>query len=125
MATLDVSDVLLCPEFTDKYVIQRNAETVDDKGRSTVAPIKINSFGVVTMASGKDLQRLVDYEVLDRVIKITTKTQLQSETNGSQPDIIIWRGDNYVVKDIKLYPQFGQGFYSVLAASIDLTDKVI
>ena len=125
MATLDVSDVLLCTEFTDNYIIQRNVEVVDINGRSTITPTKIQSFGVVTMASGKDLQRLADYEVLDRVIKITTKTQLQSEVRNAQPDIIIWRGDSYVVKDIKLYPQFGQGFYSVLAASIDLTDKAI
>ena len=125
MATLDVSDVLLCPEFTDEYYIQRNTETINDKGRSVTTPAKTKSFGVVTMASGRDLQRLTDYEVLERVIKITTKTRLQSEVNGAQPDIIIWRGDNYVVKDIKLYPQFGQGFYSVLAASINLTDKAI
>lgn len=125
MATLDVSDVLLCPEFTDNYVIQRNVETLSDMGRSIITPTKIKSFGVVTMASGRDLQRLPDYEVLERVIKITTKTRLQSEAKNVQPDIIIWRGDSYVVKDIKLYPQFGQGFYSVLAASIDLTDRAI
>lgn len=125
MATLDVSDVLTCPEFTDNYIIQRNVETIDINGRSVTTPTKIKSFGVVTMAGAKDLQRLADYEVLDRVIKITTKTQLQGEVKNAQPDIIIWRGNNYVVKDIKLYPQFGQGFYSVLAASIDLTDLAI
>lgn len=125
MATLDVSDVLLCQEFTDEFYIQRNVETINDKGRSVTAPAKTKSFGVITMASGKDLQRLPDYEVLDRVLRITTKTKLQSEVNGAQPDVIIWRGDNYVVKDIKLYPQFGQGFYSVLATSINLTDKAV
>lgn len=125
MATLDVSDVLLCPEFTDNYVIQRNAELVDDNGRSSITLSKIPSVGVVTMASGRDLQRMPDMQVLDRVIKITTKTRLQSEVKNAQPDIIVWRGDNYVVKTCDLYPQFGQGFYRALAASIDLTDKGI
>lgn len=125
MATLDVSDVLLSPEFTDNYLIQRNVETVDTHGRSTVAVTTTNSFGVVTMASGADLKRHPEFQELDRVLSIVTKTRLQSAVNGSQPDIIIWRGDNYVVKYVDLYPQFGQGFYQVIAASIDLMDAAI
>lgn len=125
MATLDVTDVLLCSEFTDNYVIQRNAEIVDDNGRSSVTPIKIQAVGVITMASGRDLQRMPDMQFLDRVIKIATKTKLQSEVSGAQPDIIIWRGDSYVVKMCDLYPQYGQGWHRGYAASIDLTDKSI
>lgn len=125
MATLDVSEVLLCPEFTDNYVIQRNVETVDAHGRTVITPSSIPSFGVVCMASGSDLRRYPELELLERVLSIVTKTRLQSAVKGSQPDIIVWRGDNYVVKAIDLYPQYGQGFYQVLAASIDLMDEAI
>ena len=125
MATLDVSDVLLCPEFTDNYVINRNQETIDNNGRSQVTTTQINSFGVVTMASGQDLQRYPELQILERVISIVTKTRLQSAVTGYQPDVITWRGDNYVVKAIDLYPQYGAGFYEVIAASIDLTDTTI
>lgn len=125
MATLDVSDVLLSPEFTDNYSIQRNVETVDIHGRSITTPTTTASFGVVTMASGADLKRYPELQMLERVLSIVTKTRLQSAVNGAQPDIIIWRGDNYVVKALDPYPQYGQGFYQAIAASIDLMDAAI
>jgi hypothetical protein len=125
MATLDVSDVLLSPEFTDNYSIQRNVETVDIHGRSTTTPTTTASFGVVTMANGADLKRYPELQMLERVLSIVTKTRLQSAVNGAQPDIIIWRGDNYVVKALDPYPQYGQGFYQAIAASIDLMDVAI
>ena len=77
------------------------------------------------MASGADLKRYPELQMLERVLSIVTKTRLQSAVNGAQPDIIIWRGDNYVVKALDPYPQYGQGFYQAIAASIDLMDAAI
>jgi hypothetical protein len=125
MATLDVSDVLLCEEFTDDYVIKRASQSTDDHGRVVETEQSIDSFGVVTTASGSDLQRYPDMQLIDRVLSIVTKTRLQSATKNNSADIIIWRGNNYVVKYVDPYPQYGQGFYQVIVASIDLMDEAI
>ena len=125
MATLDVSDVLLCPEFTDNFVIERSVESVSANGRLTPSTTSIPSFGVVCMANTSDLARHPELQMIERVLSIVTKTRLQSAVSRAQPDIIIWRGDNYVVKAVDPYPQYGQGFYQVLAASIDLMDQGI
>lgn len=125
MATLDVSDVLLCPEFTDNYIIHRSVETISSNGRPVSTITGLPSFGVVCMASAGDLKRYPELQMLERVLSIVTKTRLQSAVSGAQPDIIQWRGDNYVVKAIDPYPQYGQGFYQVIAASIDLMDQSI
>ena len=128
MAFLDVSDVLLDPDFTNSFVVQRRLETVDVNGRSQVQTFSAPSFGVVTAASPNDLERLPESDVYRRVISIVTKFKLRGETkdasgNNWKPDLIVWQGDHYLVREIDLYSQFGAGFIQALCSSEDLVDK--
>lgn len=128
MAFLDISDVLLDPSFTDTFQVQRRLETVDINGRSTTRTSTSNTFGVVTAASPNDLSRLPDADVYHRVLSVVTQFKLRGETadgSGSnwKPDLIVWRGDNYIVKEVDLYPQFGAGFVQAVCASEDLVDR--
>jgi len=124
MARLDVSDLPLDPMFTDTFDVERRTETVDNHGRSTLA---IQTFprvaGTVTMASPNDLKRLAEHQVTERTISIVTKFKMQGEVTGKQPDVVVWRGDRYVVNYIDYYPQFGRGFTQVLCSSMDRTDE--
>lgn len=125
MALLDVSlDTLLDPMLTDSFTVKRRPEFIAGTGRSsTTDTILPNIIGVVTMASGKDLERLPDDEVFERVISVVTSFALQGETQGAQPDVVVWRGNNYVVRAIDLYPQFGGGFIQAICTSMDLVDS--
>jgi hypothetical protein len=127
MAFLDISDVLLDPSFTDTFQVQRRLETVDINGRSTTRTSTSNTFGVVTAASPNDLSRLPDADVYHRVLSVVTQFKLRGETadgSGSnwKPDLIVWRGNSYIVKEVDLYPQFGAGFVQAICASEDLVD---
>lgn len=128
MAFLDVSDVLLSPEFTDRYVVNRRFETVDNNGRSQSSVSVFNTFGVVTAAGPNELSRVPDADEYRRVIVIVTKFKLRGEVadgagNNWKPDLITWRGDNYIVREIDLYPQFGAGFVQAICSSEDLVDQ--
>lgn len=122
MAFLDVSTVLLDPDFTDNFSVTRRQETVDNNGFSTVVPVTTQQIGVVTAASPNQLDRLAEADIFKRAINVVTKFKLQGEVVGYKPDLVVWRGDNYIVKEIDLYPQYGAGFIQALCVSEDLVD---
>ena len=128
MAFLDCSDVLLDPDFTDNFTVNRREESVDANGRSQVQSFAKQTFGVVTSAGPNDLARLEDADTYKRVITIVTKFRLRGETadvagTNWKPDLIVWRGDSFIVKEVDLYPQFGAGFVQAICASEDLVDQ--
>jgi hypothetical protein len=123
------SQVVLDPLLADKFSRVRRQETVSEvNGRSTVNTIQTdNLVGVVTM--NRDIetirQEFPEVQFSTRVINVVTKANLQAAVAGYQPDLVIWRGDNYVVLQVSPYPQYGSGFYEAVATSIDLADQPI
>ncbi len=126
MAFLDVDAVLLDPDFLDSFDVQRRMETVDITGMSTLSSTTIPMvFGVITPITPNALDRQDGYQVMGRTITVVTKFRLRGEVSGEQPDIVVWRGNNYVVKAINLYPQFGAGFIEAECTSMDRVDSAI
>jgi hypothetical protein len=118
---LDVSEVLVDPDFADTFDVTRSPEVVNSFGESTVPVPQVipGKIGVVTMASPNDLDRLPEGDNSSRTISIVTKFRLQGPSPGFKPDVVTWRGDNYVVKLVEPYVQYGAGFIQALAGSID------
>jgi hypothetical protein len=123
---LDVTSVLFDPDFADKFNVRRRAEVMDEHGRSTqVEKLLKNKAGVVTAISPNDLNRAEDYQTMTRSISVICKFSLRGETQGYQPDIVVWKGGNYLVKHVDPYPQFGQGFYQAECSSMDKLEQPI
>jgi hypothetical protein len=78
--------------------------------------------GVVTSDEPNDLERTPDYEAMTRSLSVICKEQLIGALKGFQPDIINWRGGNYIVKHVNPYPHFGQGFFEITCTSINFMD---
>jgi hypothetical protein len=120
-------DVVFDPLLVDmkKFSVQRRTETVGTNGRSTLAVQTFNNLvGVIDMFSDRELirDRFPEMQYATNVITVICRFALQTEVTGDQPDIVVWRGDNYVVKKVSPYPQFGAGFYQGVCASVDATD---
>ena len=123
MALLDVSLVLFDPDLTDPVVVIRRKEVVTAKGRATTENIQYPIMAVVTSNNPNDLNRQdPDLETASRTISVITNFKVRGQTEGYLPDIVFWRGDNFVVSYIDLYPQFGIGFYQVVCTSMDRND---
>lgn len=126
MAFLDVSDVLLDPDFADEFAVKRRSEIIDLHGRSnTQDQIIPNLFGIITAASPSDLDRREDYQNMSRSLTIVCQFSLRGETTNFQPDIVVWRGSEYLVKHVDAYPQFGKGFYQAECSSMQKTDRAL
>lgn len=122
MPFLDVSSVLLDPDFADSFIVERRIEDIDDHGRSQQTISTFRTIGVVTVGSPNDLNRPEEYENFTRSITVVTKERLRGAVNDYQPDVILWRASRFVVKAIDLYPQFGAGFYQIEAESMEMMD---
>ena len=118
MALLDVTDVLLDPDFMDTgLVCERIAQTVNDDGMGVNAPTLIPFAAVVTNDSGDILERIAVGERIKGSITLHTKFTLQDGADGLTADVVQWRGRRFTVSNVSDYSHFGQGF---VAATCDL-----
>lgn len=122
MPLLNPGIVANSPFLADNFTVSRMTQVINSKGRVTETPSNSCAHGIVNSASRSDLQRLPESQQAENVISIITETQVRGPTPGAQPDIITWRGTSYRVIACDPYPQYGQGWYNILAASQNAID---
>lgn len=118
MALLDVTDILLDPDFMDTgLVCERLTQVVDEFGMASNVTRLFKFSGVVTNDSGDILERLSAGERIKGTITIHSKFRLSDGSEGKTADIVQWAGLRYTVQNVYNWSHFGQGF---VAASCDL-----
>lgn len=118
MALLDVTDVLLDPDFMDTgLVCNRMTQTVDDHGRATNAVTSTGFAAVVTSDKGDVLHRNADGSRIIGSITLYTSFRLSDGSAGQDADEIVWQGRTYTVANVNDYRHFGRGF---VCATCDL-----
>ena len=123
MALLDVSNILFDPDLTDGIIVRRRQQNSDNYGRPNVIETDYPTTAVVTSNNPNDLNRWdPDLEFASRTIHLVTNFKVQGQIEGYLPDVVVWRGNNFIVAYIDLYPQFGEGFYQVVCTSMDRND---
>lgn len=123
MADLDVSDIILDPDFSQPIVIQRNRiSTVNGIGLSE--PYQLQAVAVVVPAGSIELNRLPDAEMVKGRVHIYTQFPLTSGDDGLTADIVLWRGRSYTVSAVDDYTQFGVGFVDATADLLPTHNQV-
>lgn len=121
MAHIDVSDVLLDPEFMDKLSCERNQQTAADNGRASLTTKSICFNGVVTSFSGDLLERMAGGERLKGAITIHSRFPLTAGHGDYSADVVSWRGKRYTVTNVADYGHVGRGFVCATAELIPLS----
>lgn len=115
MARLDVSDVLLDPDFMDTGIIcNRTAVIVGNNGRSQETITTTTFAGVVTTNSGLNMDRRPDGTLIKGAINIHTKFALSSGNTETKADEIVWQGKTYIVSQVLDNLHYGQGFVKAI-----------
>ena len=118
MALIDVSEVLLDPDFMDSFTCFRNTLATSSGGVGSITTQTIPCYGVVTSDSGDVLERIATGERVKGSITIHTTFVLRDGSGPTQTaDEILFRDQRYVVSTVNSYSHFGRGF---VAASCDL-----
>jgi galactose-6-phosphate isomerase len=121
MAQLDVSEILLDPDFTDSLVCARNTQTVDDDGIATDATVSTPFVGVVTNDLGDILKRFPEGSYVTGSIMVHSRFPLTAGRDGIDADRVQWKGDMYTVFNIANWTTYGAGFTAALCTPVKLS----
>lgn len=118
MPQLDVSDVLLDPDFVDRSLVcVRQAQTVGDNGIAVDTQTSMPFSGVVTNDTGNILIRQAQGEHITGSITVHTRFRLTDGSNSYSADQVVWNGATYTVSNVADWSTYGCGF---VAATCDL-----
>jgi hypothetical protein len=122
MPTLDVTSVLLSPEFVTRGLkCIRQTQTVDNDGIATNVPATSTFSGVVTNDTGDLLVRLAEGSRIQASITIHTRFKLQDGKDGLDADVITYKGRNYTVTNVADWSDYGRGFVCASCELISLS----
>lgn len=115
MANLDVSDVLLDPDFMSRGLIcTRIAVIVGDNGRPQKTESKHKFNAVVTTNSGMNMDRREDGTLIKGAINIHSRFVLSAGDSESQADEVLWQGREYIVSQVLSNTHYGRGFIKAI-----------
>lgn len=115
MANLDVSDVLLDPDFMERgLVCNRISVKAGDNGRPIKTETTHKLSAVVTTNSGINLDRQPDGTIIKGAINLHTRFALTAGDKDHQADEITWRGQTYIVIQVLPNLHYGRGFIKAI-----------
>ena len=111
MPFLDVTEVLLDPDFVDlTLVCHRQTQTVDEDNFPINTPQDIPFSGVVTVDRSLEAKRMAAGQNINGAILIVTQFRLIQGQPGFDADIVTYRGREYRVTFVDPYTAYGSGF---------------
>jgi hypothetical protein len=116
MPYLDVTDVLVDPDFVDSSLTcKRSALSTDGTGLGQLSTTTIGFAGVVCSDRGLVLDRTAVGERAFGSISIITQFRLRDSGTGATADIVQFNGREYTVTRVDDYSRFGRGFIQAIA----------
>ncbi|HFU6516439.1 TPA: head-tail adaptor [Klebsiella pneumoniae] len=117
MPFLDVTDVLLDPDFVDlSLVCHRQVQMVDEDNFPINTPQEIPFNGVVTVDRSLEARRMAAGQNINGAILIVTQFRLtqgmpaSDSTPELDADIVLYSGRRYRVTFVDPYTRYGVGF---------------
>lgn len=111
MPNLDMSDVLLDPDFLDTSLIYTRQRQIDiGHGRVRNEPTSGPFTGVVTMDAGSIMRRVPEGSYVTGSILIYTMERLRMKGEDVDADLVDWHGARYRVQNMGDYTAYGAGF---------------
>lgn len=120
MATLDVSDLLDDPEWSDFFTLLRQSETVGANGRAVRTQLAPEQIVGVMQNGGRRNTIGPDGALVTGDLNIWTKTHLRVATDTAPADRLLWAGTTYTVTMVEDWSRFG--YYKVTANQLPTTE---
>lgn len=128
---IDVTEVLLDPmvagEVGDVYAVRR-LQHVSQGGIVSALRQVFAIVASITPTGDNSLAREEAFQTQSKSIKVITGFLLRGVSghkNGQkfQPDLVWWKGDYYLVKDVSDFSSYGGGLIEADCSSIDFEDE--
>ena len=116
MANLDVSFLLSDPDFVDNFTVVRRTQTVNAYGETQISEVASVVVGSVQPASPDDMQRLPDSAQRRDAVTVYSGITLSAD---AYPDVVVWKGKRYQVRDSEDFGNYGDGYSKAVATLIE------
>jgi hypothetical protein len=117
MPALDVTDVLFDPDIAgETFTVVRRQEIVNSAGVSTITETRYDDVaGSIQPTGDQSLTRAEAFSHQSDSLRVITTFLLRGVSqdmsgNNFQPDLVLWKGDYYIVTSVDDYSQYGAGF---------------
>lgn len=118
MPGIDVTDLLSDPDIAgETFTVIRRAEAINSYGESVTTNTTLTASGSITPVGDNSLLREEAYQAQQKAIQVVTTFLLRGasqDPSGSgqlyQPDIVIWKGEQFLVKVVEDFSNYGAGF---------------
>ncbi|OVZ89943.1 head-tail adaptor [Yersinia frederiksenii] len=131
MPFLDVTEVLLDPDFVDiTLVCRRLVQTTDDDNFPINTPHEIPFAGVVTVDRSLEAKRMAAGQNINGSILIVTQFRLTqgvknvNDGPNLDADLVIYDGGLYRVTFVDPYTRYGAGFVQAHCELVELRGSV-
>lgn len=126
MPSLDMSDVILDPDFMDLVTVRRMAETVNGFGEAVMTPTTFpNVPMVIVNQSPAEIVRKDDGTSTPRKASIVTTFRLVAQAPGYQGDQIDVDGSTLTVTEVLPFSRFGSGFCEAIGTYLGSSPAAI
>lgn len=129
MAEIDVTDISLDPFLAgDRFVVVRRKQVMTTAGIATEVIERFqNLVGSIQPTGENSLVRDEAYSDQVKSITVVSTFRLRgvSETVDGvqyQPDLVLWQGNYFIVKEIKDWTKFGGGMVEADCSSFQFVD---
>lgn len=110
MAQVDVSELLVDPDFVDPIQLVTRRDQVDYLGENYLEETVLNSFGSIQPASGKTISRLPEMLRVANVSSFWFKGDIVVTSDTKYPSILVFKGRRYQVQIVFDWSNWGAGW---------------
>ncbi len=116
MALIDITDIVIDPDFQDAITIVRRADSVNSYGENVIAETTENVRAVIQPASPDDLQRLPDSVRRRDAVTVYYAGDLSAD---AYPDVVVWGTKRYQVGGTEPFGNWGRGYTKAVCTLIE------
>lgn len=110
MAQIDVSDLLLDPDFVDPISIIRRTSSVNSFGENVTTELAIFTVGSIQPASSNTISRLPEALRMADVRDFFIKIEIIQDGATLYPDVLIFQNIRYQVQTAAPWLNYGRGW---------------
>lgn len=115
MAQIDVTDLVLDPDFVDPVMVIRRGSMISAYGENIITENPLHTVASVQPASGKQLERIPESLRIHDVRCFYIKMEIIQDSTCEYPDILVFRGVRYQVQSTMNWEPFGRGWNEAIA----------
>ena len=117
MALVDVSQLIVDPDFCNSFTLIKRSEVINVYGEMVLTETPSTVLGVIQDISPEMLKRAGDDAQLWDGITVWYRGKLEAQSPNGYCDVVVWNGYRYLVKLVnEQFMNFASGWTEALCA---------